>query len=57
MERSKTEAQLKDKVGASECEINEFRNGNLFDLKLTGGTRGYEILEKFLRMPASECFA
>lgn len=53
VERIKTETLLRDKVGASQCEINELRIANLFDIKVN---LGGELLEKFLGMPASECF-
>lgn len=59
VERSKTETQFKEKLFASECDMNEFRNGHLFDLKVemfyTSTDRIDTLLEKFLSMPASGC--
>lgn len=64
VERSLTESQFKDKVDASDCAVNEFRSGNLFDWKIvvtkfpsvySAFNRIDKLAEEFLSGPASEC--
>lgn len=64
-ERSKTETQFKEKISASDCVMNEFRNGNLFGWKtatlmkwpyrISGLSAINEKMEEFLGKPAFEC--
>lgn len=66
VERNKTEIQFKKKLSASDCVMNEFRSGNLFDWKaamivLKGPFINGEpdridtMVQEFLSMPTHEC--
>lgn len=59
-QRSKIEAQFKDKISTSDCVMNEFRSENLFDWNVivnivNVNNRITKKIEQFLAKPASEC--
>lgn len=64
VERSKSETQFKYKVDGSDCAMNEFRSGNLFDWKVAMTTfEGVQstfltvdkMVEEFLTIRRTEC--